>query len=209
MARLNFTEKKSTQFRREFVYFVLTSGITAGVIVGTVVFFVPHVRNIKLKFPTMNFSRSHDTSSQINIEGKKINDIEYADPWLTLSEVWKHKNNNVIIIDLRNEKDYQKHNFKNTVNIVFPYGKQKDEYMVFLQNVKKKAKGYDTIVLLPYSGMSLSGEEAYDVLKKGGLKHIRLLKIGWNEMYNLPNLWIPEHSWGTFTVSTYINSSEN
>lgn len=133
-------------------------------------------------------------------------DIQYADPFITMSAIVTADKNAALLVDLRSEKDYANNRFKNSKNVFFPYVDDKEAENEFVNKVKELYKKQQNIVLLPYSTQSTSGERAYRLLQKAGLSRITLMKIGWNEMYSLPNLWIPEEKMPEMTLEKLLDN---
>ncbi|KXK09253.1 MAG: Thiosulfate sulfurtransferase GlpE [Microgenomates bacterium OLB23] len=122
----------------------------------------------------------------------KARDVVYADPYLVLSELARNNAQNVLLVDMRSPQDYQARRLKNSQNIYFPYVTNRDEEKEFVKAVEKQSSLYKKIVLLPYSAFSTSGEDAARILLEAGFTNVFVLKAGWNELYSLPNMWVPE-----------------
>jgi len=198
------SKQKKYEHQQSIVYFMVSCGITAGIVFGLHV--VADGDFFKFKMPKFNISLpSFSDVKKNSVSSVKTDNIEYADPWLTLEDVFKNKQSTILLIDMRSEEDYKKNSYRRSSHVYFPYGHSPQDEKEFVKKVKEIQKG-KVIVLLPYSGMSTSGEEAYHVLNKAGMKNVRVMKIGWNEMFNLPHLWVPENQWEKFDVQAYINN---
>lgn len=126
----------------------------------------------------------------------------YADAWSILSTLSRSPKESVII-DLRSKNDYRKIHLQNTVNVPYPYVDADPQSIdAFVKGVEKVSNG-KRIILLPYSTFSTTGTEAAAILMKHGIS-AEVLSVGWNELYNLPNMWMPESEWDSFSIIDLI-----
>ncbi len=134
-------------------------------------------------------------------------EIIYADAFTIIKNVVVTGNKErILLVDMRSKVDYDKNRLKNSVNVHFPYEKDHKGQVAFVKEVKELAKKYKAVVLLPYSSASLTGEDAVRKLKNEGMDNVSLMRVGWNELYNLPNLWIPEDQVEKFNLSTLLDN---
>jgi rhodanese-related sulfurtransferase len=151
------------------------------------------------------FYKKNPTLTVPTITSTSEKEVVYADPYVTLKMLTGENKNDVLVIDMRSNKDYERNRFKNTVNIFFPYEKDRDKEKAFIKAVEKEAKKHKQIVLLPYSGMSTTGEDAASILLEAGIENIAIMKAGWNELYSLPHMWIPEEV-GDFSLTKVLEN---
>ncbi len=131
-----------------------------------------------------------------NVASFQNSSISYVDPRDVLKQMMK-PSREFVLIDLRDKKDFSKAYIKYSVNV--PFTQNSD---AFVERVQEKA-GRKHIVLMAYSSFSTSGEQAVELLKKEGI-NADLLKIGWNELYNFPHIWLPEHEWDSFDFRSML-----
>lgn len=129
-------------------------------------------------------------------------DVSYVDPYDVFNALKKKKAAHLLIVDMRVASEYEKKHIRGTMNIPFNQVSAVD----FVKKVRHKGKD-KRIVLIPYSIFSTSGEQALSKLEKEGVE-AHLLTVGWNELYNLPNLWIPEEEWRTFNFLDMIEHAQ-
>lgn len=129
-------------------------------------------------------------------------DISYVDPKDVLGSLKKGNGDHMLIVDMRMNKAFVNNHIRGTINIPFdPIAPAS-----FVKKVAQQAHD-KRVILLPYSTFSTSGEQAVEALDKKGIE-AHLLTIGWNELYNLPNLWLPENEWQTFGFQDMIEHAE-
>lgn len=162
----------------------------------------PHISRVKLdQIYTLFSSKKYD-----EIITTKTDSVVYSDPYSVMYAVKKH-NKNVVLIDLRTKDMYEKVYVRESENVPFLGINMKNKDLEdFNKHVQKVA--YDKqIILMPYSSSSTSGEEAFYLLRHK-IPHVSVLKIGWNELYNLPNLWLPEEEWDSFDFHGMLEFGE-
>lgn len=128
-------------------------------------------------------------------------DIQYADPYVTLKHVLEGNKEGILVVDMRSAEDYKERRFNNTTNIYFPYETDREGEKKFVEQAEKASANFKKVVLLPYSSASTTGEDAARMLVESGISNVFVMKIGWNELYNLPGMWIPEEKASEFTIS--------
>ena len=126
--------------------------------------------------------------------------VRLADPYSVISAVIQGEDG-LVLIDMRPADAFSEHHVKYSVSIPFPDSDEKKQEE-FVKSVEAIAKG-KRVVLLPYSAASTSGEQAYALLDKEDIE-VSLMKQGWNELYNLPNIWVPEKEWQSFTLEKWV-----
>lgn len=176
---------------RFLIYFGATCIVTSVVVVA-----VNKNRFFHIELPAL-------TNKQFS---KKATQFQYADPYSTMKALKEGNKEKIMLVDMRSKKDYSSMRYKNTVNIPYPYEKNKAEEKNFVDAVNKQVKRYDKVVLLPYSSASTSGEDALRALTNAGISKALIMRIGWNEMYSLPNLWIPEEKLGELVISDLLEN---
>jgi rhodanese-related sulfurtransferase len=130
-------------------------------------------------------------------------DIHVADPYTVISDVIKN-DSEIILIDLRPSDTFKDKHVKNSVSI--PFSGSEKESKSFVEKVEQIRKG-KPVVLLPYSAASTTGEQAYILLDDRGID-TSVMKQGWNELYNLPNMWVPEDKWQSFGMEKWVEFKE-
>lgn len=136
--------------------------------------------------------------------GSKQNEWQgYADAWTVISDIGSG-NFRYTIIDMRSKDDYTKVHLQETVNIPYPYLIDADADTHAFVSAVQKIQNSNTLILLPYSMFSQTGIHAQRALKKEGIQSF-VLSAGWNELYNLPNIWVPESSWESFSIIDIID----
>ncbi len=131
-------------------------------------------------------------------------DVRLADPYAVISTVI-NGDSSLVLVDLRPSETFAERHVKNSVSIPFPDSDEKGKQQ-FVKKIAEVAKG-KAVVLLPYSAASTSGEQAYTLLDDEDID-VSLMKQGWNELYNLPNIWVPEKEWQTFTLQKWVEFKE-
>ena len=171
--------------KSQIIIFLFTCALTASAII------------IYKKSPTLTVPIIASTTER---------EVVYADPYATFKMLTGENKDDVLVVDMRSSKDYERNRFKNTVNVFFPYEKDREKEEAFIKAVEKEAKKHKQIVLLPYSGMSTTGEDAAAILLEAGIENVAIMKTGWNELYSLPNMWIPEEEGGDFSLTKLLEN---
>lgn len=184
-------EVPTKQIFRPIILFVITCAITTAAIIM-----------LKNKSALLSLHIFQPTSRQ----ALPRSDLQYADPYITIRGLIGGNKEKVLLIDMRNGHDYNARHFKNTVNVYFPYENDREGERSFVKDVEKKASEFKKIILLPYSSASTTGEDAAHLLIEAGIDNVWVMKIGWNELYSLPGIWIPEDKANTFTLSTILEN---
>lgn len=131
--------------------------------------------------------------------------FQYADPYGVLKNISTDNKERLLVIDMRSPGDYKERRFKNTVNVYFPYEKDREQEKAFVKNVENEIGAYKQVVLLPYSSMSTTGEDAATLLIESGVENVAIMKAGWNELYSLPGMWIPEEKASELTLPELLD----
>lgn len=188
---------------------LLVAGIVSGVILA--VFFKPlkidssqKVRSIVSKIPSLNSDKKAENYGKVTND----DDISIVDPYRVLIGLSEGRED-IILVDIRSEKAYDVKHIKNTYNAPFldEKGSYNSSFVKNIASIQKRAGGSKKLVLLPYSYYSTSGKEAILQLEKNSIS-AELLNIGWNELYNLPNMWVPEEKWNTIRFQDMIEHAE-
>jgi rhodanese-related sulfurtransferase len=132
--------------------------------------------------------------------------LQYADPYTTIKDLVEGNKGKTLLIDMRSPHDYKARHFKNTVNVYFPYQSDREGEQAFVEAVEKHAPQFKKIILLPYSSASTTGEDAAHLLIEAGADNVWVMKIGWNELYSLPGMWIPEDQADKFTPPNILDN---
>lgn len=116
----------------------------------------------------------------------------YIDP-MTLTKIIDSNTSEVLIIDTRSSKDFERSHIRNSKNM------SKDEIL-------KEYKSLRNRKVIVY------GENSYDPTPKdiavfllGKRTDVRVLAVGWNEFRHFRNLWVPEGLWNKIDIDKYIS----
>ncbi len=119
----------------------------------------------------------------------------YIDP-MTLTKIIDSNTSEVLIIDTRSLKDFERGHIRNSKNM------SKDEIL-------KEYKSLRNRKVIVY------GENSYDPTPKdiavfllGKRTDVRVLVVGWNEFRHFRNLWVPEGLWNKIDIDKYISEQE-
>lgn len=130
-------------------------------------------------------------------------DVSYIDTFTVISSVVKN-DTEYLLVDTRDTKSYQKAHIKNSINISSASILQSK----YDKNSLRNQSGDRILVVLSYSMFSTDGELVVEKLMKDGFKPF-VLKAGWNEIFNLPNMWVAENNQKLFSdQKSYINFEE-
>ena len=204
------TDMKTQLVILSFLLFVGVTCLVAGTILGLAnlnkmkfsnrgslpYFTLPEAITLKnSRFATNETAYQAGTVSQGN--------IHIADPYTVISTVIKN-DSEIILVDLRPADTFKDKHVKNSVSI--PFSGSEKESKSFVEKVEQIRKG-KPVVLLPYSAASTTGEQAYILLDDKGID-TSVMKQGWNELYNLPNMWVPEDKWQSFGMEKWVEFKE-
>lgn len=192
--------------------FLLFVGV-ASIVAGTILVFVnmkdiASIQRGGLPYFTLpealTFKNSRTSTNVMDYDEESImrGNIRIVDPYITISKVIKGDSDS-ILIDLRSSESFKEKHVRNSINIPFSGEKEQD---IFISKVEQLDKSKN-VVLLPYSASSISGERAYMALDAKGM-NVALMKQGWNELYNLPNMWVPETEWKSFGLKEWVEFKE-
>lgn len=173
---------------RELLFFVSACTITVAVII-----FVHRLPFLPFYMPRIPFADLYS------------NKPAFADTFNVFKQLSAENKNKILLIDMRSANDYKEKRFKNSVNVYFPYEPDAKSEHQFVDKVAGMAPKYNQIVLLPYSSASTTADRAYLALTKSGVKKVLISKLGWNEMYSLPNLWIPEEYQKDYPLTVFLD----
>ncbi len=129
--------------------------------------------------------------------------VSYIDTFIVINSVVQNKQD-YILVDTRDEKSYLKAHIKNSINIPSSSILRKKYNRSSLED----KPGSVIVVVLSYSMFSTDGELVQKEFAKQGFKSF-VLKAGWNEIFNLPNMWVPEVRQKAFSnQNSYINFAD-
>lgn len=190
---------ESTVYKRSYV-FQIRLGLLVAVVVATItiVFTKTDIKSQLLSLKSRTYALYTQWQSKSTLQPIDISKIAYVGVYETVTKSIEKKPT-VVIIDLRPARDYKKQHLKASYSV--PY-----DDPLFVDRVQDIVKNNDG-VLMGYSSASMQAEYAAAKLANKGTT-VSVLKLGWNELFNLPQLWVPEHLWGTFTPSDWLDSQE-
>lgn len=142
-------------------------------------------------------------------KGKEDTDYLRYDPYQLLLSL-KNRESAILLVDIRNEKDFQKGHIKTAVS--FPLystdGQERelnntivDTFLKQFKNIKGKKT---VIIYADFAGTPKTIEFA-EALNK---RHVGAtsLAVGWNEWRHFRNLWVPESAWNEIRIEEFVTS---
>lgn len=199
--KIAYMKKFLMKYKKDIVLFTVSASATCvimALLLNVKNLQIPTVPSINKPHFSLNFLNNTKNGKNVVVQNQ-----EFADTWTIVSRIHDKKDIDFTIVDMRSQEEYRKLHMKETVNVPYPYvNPDKDSIEAFIEGVKK-IKNENTLILMPYSMFSTTGDEAQMTLRKAGIT-TKLLTVGWNELYNLPNMWAPESSWDTFSVIDLI-----
>lgn len=157
-------------------------------------FFIKNINN-KNKTKTVVVNKLNSSKSDLKKDLEKQLDL-YCDS-LMLLDWLKKPNENIILIDVRDNKSFEKGHIKNAVNY-----QSIDKIIEFLKNKKSKL----IVVYGNYQNDIKSKEIVLNLLNKG--YNTKLLSVGYNEFRHLKILWLPESLWDKIIIEDFVEQKE-
>jgi len=126
----------------------------------------------------------------------EIEQSVFLDP-LELIDLIKNRNQEFVLIDLRENKYFQEEHIKRALSFS-------------VKTLKDELKMYHNKLVILYGQTGYSKETritAIDLINNG--YQVKILSIGWNEFRHFKTLWVPESLWDSLNPDDYVESSIN
>lgn len=157
-------------------------------------FFIKNINN-KNKTKTVVVNKLNSSKSDLKKDLEKQIDLYYDS--LMLFDWLKKPDENIILIDVRDNKSFEKGHIKNAVNY-----QSIDKIIEFLKDKKSKL----IVVYGNYQNDIKSKEIVFNLLNRG--YNTKLLSIGYNEFRHLKILWLPESLWDKIIIEDFVEQKE-